>query len=101
VFRWTWRHQSRRKMAVVQRIADAHGKKVEEALQVMLKKNREGRLSSLLFIAEEIGTDAPIYGLVGRFRREPSRAIGHLAILKVKLAAYAAESMPDLEENSP
>lgn len=84
-------------MAVV-RISDPHGKRVAAALEVMLRKNREGRLPSLLFIAEEVGKTQPVYGIVGRFRADPARAIGHLAIMKAKVTDFAADSAPEIRD---
>jgi hypothetical protein len=63
----------------------------------MLARTKEGRLPSLLFVAEEIGR-APVYGLVGRFRADPARAIGHLAIMKAKVIDFAADEAPDIED---
>lgn len=76
-------------------ISDHHIKRVEAVLEDMLRRNRAGRLPSLLFIAEEIGKPDPLYGIVGRFRSDPARAIGHLAIMKVKVAEFAADQLPD------
>lgn len=80
----------------VSRIGDAHHAKVGAALEVMVKKHRAGRLTALLFIGEEIGSTEPLYGLVGRFRSDPVRAIGHLAVMKEKVTDFAADLSPDL-----
>ena len=71
--------------------------KVEAVLEDMLARTKEGRLPALLFIAEEIGRQ-PVYGIVGRFRADPARAIGHLAIMKAKVIDFAADEAPDLED---
>lgn len=84
-------------MAVVRNIADPHVKKVAAALEIMMKKNREGRLPSLIFIAEETGNPQPLYGIVGRFRSDPARAIGHLAIMRDKVTDFAADMAPDID----
>lgn len=62
-----------------------------------MAKNQAGRLPSLLFIGEEIGNPDPLYGLVGRFRTDPHRAIGQMAVMKRKLILFAADSAPDIE----
>jgi hypothetical protein len=66
----------------------------------MLARTKEGRLPALLFIAEEIGRRDPVYGIVGRFRVDPARAIGHLAIMKAKVIDFAADLAPDLDEDT-
>lgn len=81
----------------VVRINDPHHERVGEALEIMMKKHKAGRLPSLVFIAEEIGNPQPIYGIVGRFRSDPARAIGHLAIMHDKVTDFAADTTPDLE----
>lgn len=63
-----------------------------------MKKNQEGRLPALLFIGEEVGNPQPLYGIVGRFRADPARAIGLLAVMKRKVTDYAADLAPDIEE---
>lgn len=81
----------------VRQLPDPHREKVEAALLMMLKRTREGRIPSFLFIAEQVGSSQPLYGIVGRFRDDPARAIGYLAIMKEKVTAYAADLAPDLE----
>lgn len=87
-------------MTVVRKLVDPHTTKVGAALETMLKKNRAGRIPSLIFIAEEIGNPNPLYGIVGRFRAEPLRAIGHLAVMKAKVTEFAADSAPDLNDHN-
>jgi hypothetical protein len=85
-------------MAVVRKIGDAHAKRVGEVLEMMLRKNRAGRIPGFILIAEELGNPQPFYSLVGRFRTDPLRAIGHLAVMKRKVSALATELAPDLED---
>lgn len=80
----------------VRTINAQHEEKVAAALEAMLKKVRAGRMPSLLFIAEEVGRSKPVYGMVGRFRADPARALGHLAIMKVKVTEYAADESPSI-----
>lgn len=84
-------------MTAVRKIADAHTRKVAEALEILVKMNNEGRLPSLLFICEEVGSATPLYGMVGRFRSDPVRAIGHLAVVKRRVLGLAA-AKPFLED---
>lgn len=86
----------RQKVDHVRKFVDPHTKKVAAALEIMIQKNKAGRLPSLLFIAEEVGNPMPLYGIVGRFRSDPTRAIGHLAIMKQKVTLFAAEGSPDI-----
>lgn len=83
-------------MGVVRKITDRHARAVKEALEVMMRKNRLGRIPAFLFIAEEIGNPHPLLGMVGRFRTDPSRAIGHLAVMKAKVIELAANDAPDV-----
>lgn len=84
-------------MNEVRRIADPHGMKVTAVLEALLKKARDGRLPSFTFVAEELGNPNPLYGVVGRHRTEPARAIGPLAVMKAKLIELATDSAPDPE----
>lgn len=63
-----------------------------------MAKHRAGRLPSLMFIAEETGNPQAIYGIVGRFRSDPAKAIGHLAIMEKKVTDYAADCAPDIDD---
>lgn len=85
-------------MTVVRKIGDAHSRRVGEVLDMLAKKNREGRLPGFIVIAEELGNPQPFYGVVGRLRADPLRAIGHLAVMKRKVAKFAADIAPDLDE---
>lgn len=85
-------------MAVVRRIGEAHQRNVAEMLEIMMKKNAAGRLPSLIVIGEEIGNPRPLYGMVGRVRSDPERAIGLLAVVQRKVTEYAAELTPDLDD---
>lgn len=84
-------------MSDVRNITDPHHAKVGEALDLMVRKHRAGRLPSLILIGEEIGNSQPIYAIVGRFRADPSRAIGHLAIMKAKVTEFASSQLPDFD----
>jgi hypothetical protein len=63
----------------------------------MVRKHRAGRLPSLIVIGEEVGNPQPIYAIVGRFRADPARAIGHLAIMQAKVTDFASSQSPDIE----
>lgn len=82
----------------VRNISDPHNAKVGRALELMMEKHRAGRLPSLILIGEEIGNPQPVFGVVGRARADPARAIGHVAVLKRKLVDFAASQAPDIEE---
>jgi hypothetical protein len=75
-----------------------HAEKVAAVLEEMLKRTRAGKMPSLLFIAEEVGRE-PRYGLVGRFRSDPAKALGHVTVMKEKLTDFAADHAPDIEES--
>lgn len=72
--------------------------RVAAVLEELLKRARAGRLPTFLYIAEEIGMAAPRYGMVGRFRADPAKAIGHLAIMQEKVTDFAASQAADLED---
>ena len=82
----------------VRRIEDPHIRKVAAVLESMLEKTRAGRMPSLIFITEEAGRE-PRYGIVGRFRADPAKAIGHLAIMKAKMTDFAALRAADLDDD--
>lgn len=84
-------------MNEVRRIADQHGNKVTAVLEALLQKSRDGRIPSFTFVAEELGNPQPLYGVVGRHRADPVRAIGPLSVMKAKLIELAADSAPDPE----
>lgn len=85
-------------MAVLREFKDPHVAKVEAVLEELLKRARAGRMPSFLFIAEEVGRGAPRYGLVGRFRSDPAKAIGHLNIMRVKVTDFAASQAADIDD---
>lgn len=80
----------------VSRILDPHAKKVAAVLEDMLARTRAGRIPSLLFIAEELGQYR--YGMVGRFRSDPAKAIGHLAMLNERVIDFASTITPGLDD---
>lgn len=71
---------------------------LEKCLEDMLQRVRDGRVTSVLFVVEEVGRREPHYGIVGRYRESPAAAIGHLAIMQEKVKDYAADMAPDLED---
>jgi hypothetical protein len=73
----------------VAKIGAAHAPRVAAVLEELLAQARAGELISLAFLAETTGRE-PIAGIVGRYREEPTRALGEMAIMKAKLARYAA-----------
>lgn len=85
-------------MPHVRRIEDRNVAKVAAVLEEMLAMTRRGLMPSLLFITEDAGRGAPRYGVVGRFRADPVKALGHLAVMKEKLADFAASHAPDIED---
>lgn len=78
-------------------VSDVHTPRVIELLEDMMRRAKAGRIRSLIFIAEEIGREHPHYGIVGRLRADPMRAIGHLAVMQEKTTQWAAEQVPDLD----
>lgn len=83
----------------VRNINEPHARKVAAVLRELLRKADAGRLSSLEFIAEEEGRKQPLEGIVGRFRQDPHRVIGHLEVMKTKLAGFAVEQEQDFEDS--
>lgn len=83
----------------VRRFENPHVKRVEAVLEDMLKRTRAGRIPSVLFIAEEIGRAQPHYGIVGRFRADPAKAIGHMAIMTAKVTDFAADQVPSIDDH--
>lgn len=84
-------------MGSVVRIGDSNAAKVAAVLEEMLKMNKAGRMPALLFIAEDSGRRQPRYGVVGRFRGDLVKALGHVVVMKEKLANLAADEAPDLD----
>jgi hypothetical protein len=80
---------------VVKNINDPHAQRVVAVLEVLLKKARAGQLPSFGFFGEETGRRQPIDGVVGRFRQDPHRIIGHLEVMKAKLTDAAVERAYD------
>jgi hypothetical protein len=85
-------------MGVVRKFSDPHNTRVGVALEILMEKHKAGKLPALLFIGEELGSARPLYGMVGRFRTDPTRAIGHLAVVKRKVTEIAAEHGPEVED---
>lgn len=85
-------------MGVVRKFRDPNGERVGVALEILMAKHKAGKLPALLFIGEELGTARPLYGMVGRFRADPTRAIGHLAVVKRKVTEIAADHAPDVDD---
>lgn len=79
----------------VRKFADPHAGKVTAVLEALLKKARAGRLPSFSFVAEELGNPEALYGVVGRHRSDPSRAIGPLSVMKAKLIELATAKAAD------
>lgn len=77
----------------VRRIEDPHVKKVAAVIEELLR--RTGKMPGLMFIAEDDGQFR--YGIVGRFRSDPAKAIGHLAIMQEKVTSFAADQAPDID----
>lgn len=83
----------------VRRIEDPHAKKVAEVLEAMLVRAKAGRVPSLLVIMEEGGSSKPRYCVVGRFRADPARALGHVTVMREKLTELAFDQAPEIEED--
>lgn len=84
-------------MGSVVRIGDSNTAKVAAVLEEMLEMTKAGRMPSLLFIAEDSDRGEPRYGVVGRFRGDLVKALGHMVVMKEKLADLAADETPDLD----
>lgn len=78
----------------VRRLNEKYAVAVAEICQALLTKAKAGRHVSLFFIAEEEGSGTPIYGVVGRFRKDPYRILGELVVVKDRLTEMA-RSMED------
>lgn len=83
----------------VREFKDPHADKVAAVLEELLERTRAGRMPGFLFIADEIGRRTPRYGMVGRFRVDPAKAIGHLTIMREKVADFAASQAADLDDD--
>lgn len=79
------------------RINDPHAARVVAVLRKWLAKAESGEVPSVLLIAEEVGQKQPVFNIAGRFRADPSRAIGPLAVAKLKVTDYAADLSPGFE----
>lgn len=75
--------------ATVRPLVDPHVKQVTAVIEELFE--RAGRIPGLILIVEEIGRNEPRYCLVGRFRSDPAKAIGHLAIMQQKVTDFAAD----------
>lgn len=83
----------------LRRITDPHAGRVAAVLRKWLEKAEAGQVPSVMVIAEEVGTAQPIYNIEGRFRSDPARAIGPLAVMKAKVTDFAADLAPDFSES--
>jgi hypothetical protein len=72
---------------------------VVAVLEEMLVKARAGKAPGLLFVMEESGRKEPRYCVVGRFRADPARALGHVVVMKQKLTDFAADQAPEIERD--
>lgn len=82
----------------IRSINDPHTRRVVAVAEDILMRAKAGRLPSLIVIAEELGKQHPHYVIVGRFRSQPVPAIGHLVVMKEKVADFAATQTPDLDD---
>lgn len=88
-------------MHLVQRITATHGRKIVAVLEDLLDRARGGQLTSLAYVAEELDQGDSLLGVVGRFRDEPTKLIGELAVMNVKLAKYATtKRRPDFQHST-
>lgn len=75
----------------VTKISAAHGPKVVEVLEELLVLAHRGELVSMAFLAEQLGLQEPVCGVVGRYRDDPAKLLGEMAVMKTQLARFAAE----------
>jgi hypothetical protein len=87
-------------MLVLQKISAAHQEKVVAVLEDLLKRANEGELTSFAYIAEEMERGDPLMGVVGRYREEPTRLLGELSVMKMKLSKYAARRRGDFSQTA-
>ena len=80
-------------------INDPHARRVVAMLRAWLAKAEAGRVPSVALIAEELGAAQPTFNIAGRYRADPARAIGPLAVMTRKVTDFAAERAPDFEES--
>lgn len=83
-------------MTVV-RITSVHQPSIVAVLEDLLDRAKRGDLTSIAYIAERLERD-PLIGVVGRYREHPTRLLGEMAVMKIKLAKYASRKRDDYEQ---
>jgi hypothetical protein len=63
----------------------------------LLERLESGRLASLMFVAEDLDEPEPVAGLAGRYKADPAKALGELAVLQTRLARHIANRRSDLD----
>lgn len=76
-------------MAAVQKIAAVHTNKIVAVLKDLLQRAEADELTSFAFLAEVADRPEPLLGVVGRYREQPTRLIGELSVMKVKMTKFA------------
>ena len=69
-------------------ISRVHAKEVAAVLRELTQMADDGELVSFAFLGETADRQQ-LDGLVGLYRKDPPRALGHLAVLEQKLGALA------------
>lgn len=69
----------------VRRINGPHEKKVVAVIEELLDFARTHGVIAFQFVAEVPGRRTPLEGVVGRYRADPARLIGELAVVKSNL----------------
>lgn len=77
-----------------------HPENVRRAVLRLLERADKGRLVSLMYVAEDLDEDEPVAALSGRYKADPAKALGELAVMKVRLARHIANrrSEPDFAD---
>lgn len=87
-------------MRVVQNITATHTVKIVAVLEDLLARAKHGQLTSLAFVAEELEQGDSILGVVGRYREEPTKLLGELSVMKMKLTKFAAKKrQPEFQQS--
>lgn len=77
------------------KLEDVHRRAVAEVVDDIANFVRTEGASSLIFLIESPRRRRSLTGVVGRFRADPRRAIGELAVLKSELVQFASNEFTD------
>lgn len=74
-----------------------HSESVRKAVERLLERLDSGRLVALMFVVEDLDEDEPVAGMAGRYRADPAKALGELAVMQTRLSRHIANQRSELD----